>query len=74
MQSNAFHIRHIVTGQGACDVRDVMVVVARCGPGFYIIKLPALIIKIQVISMTHLIQIMHNENKKASTYRRYTLV
>jgi hypothetical protein len=38
-------ICHIATGQGACDVRDILPVVAYCGPGFDIIKWAVLKIK-----------------------------
>jgi hypothetical protein len=67
-------IRHVANGQGAYDIRDIPSVVTQCGLGFYIVKLPILKIKFQVISKIHLVQIMHNENKKVSAYLRYTLV
>jgi hypothetical protein len=60
--------------QGGCDVRDILPAIGQCRPGFCIFKLPVLEIEFQVISKTHIVQIMHIENKKLSAYCRYTLV
>jgi hypothetical protein len=67
-------IGHVATGHGACDVRDVLPAIGQCRSGFCIIKLPVMKTKFQVISKAHVAQIMHNENKKVSAYRRYTPV
>jgi hypothetical protein len=67
-------IHHVATDHDACDVRDVLLVTGQCRPGFCIVKLSVLKIKLQVIIKRHTVQIMHNENKKVSAYRMYTPV